>query len=117
MHKSFRNGFEKKAFATQEEADAYTKGVIAGYKEATEPQQMQPQQMQDAQQLSGEQPEQTGDQSQQGTDITSQASYNPATQAGQSGMPNNGIAPLPQRSKRDYGEQFAGAQTPYSAMY
>lgn len=31
--------------------------------------------------------------------------------------PNRRVAPIPQRAQRDYGEQFSGAQTPYSSMY
>jgi hypothetical protein len=46
-------------------------------------------------------------------DLSPQAATN-----GQRGaQPNKRVAPIPQRAQRDYGEQFSGAQTPYSSMY
>jgi hypothetical protein len=43
---------------------------------------------------------------------------NLAPTASQGNSPERGkVAPIPQRAQRDYGEQFAGAQAPYSANY
>jgi hypothetical protein len=41
-----------------------------------------------------------------------------APTAAQANSPERGkVAPIPQRAHRDYGEQFAGAQAPYSSNY
>lgn len=43
---------------------------------------------------------------------------NLAPTAAQANSPERGkVAPIPQRAQRDYGEQFAGPQSPYSANY